>query len=142
MKAHVFGEIRQPVHGGLQTYHALFLQQGVEPLLTGCGRAEFFEVKFYAKWFLKSLDDGLRRHAIGHQRQAAEFDERQVGEGQRRRQAKDQRLGNMHAVMTQKIGHDAAFAMCSMTVLKCAGQGIGVHGRRHKDSLLMPSASA
>jgi len=85
MKPQVFRHAGQPEYRGLHADNLAGRQQFVEPPGAGFRVAEGFEAHLQAERLLQAFDDGLGRHAVGHQRQAVDLDDGNVGKRQRRR---------------------------------------------------------
>jgi hypothetical protein len=82
VKAQVFRHVGQPENRGLHADHFARSQQFIKPPGAGIRVAEGFEAHLQTKRLLQALDDGFGRHAVSHQRQAVDFDDGDVGEGQ------------------------------------------------------------
>ena len=118
MKTHGFRKIRQPEHRGLQTHQFAACQRRIQRSHAGFFATKTAHVQAHAQLAAAAADNAFGRHAVGHQRLAAQLHQRNISKGKRGRHAEHHRFIPINTMMAQQRRHHPAFAMGGVLMLK------------------------
>ena len=116
MKAHFWREIRQPIHGGLQTGNLPTQQRIIQRGRTTFGLGEFAHIQLHTEGAANVFDDAARGDAVGNQGHAVELDHGQIHKSERVSQPEHHGFVHGAAVVGEKGRHHAAFAVGGVLV--------------------------